>query len=232
MNRRSQLLGVWCGPLFLVLFGVGMVALAQFIPPPKANDSAREVVELYSDHNDRLQAGLVLMMIGAAFIAPWCAVISVQLKRIEGRHTPMTTTQTMCGAVLVLVIVLPVMVMLAASFRPGRDPGTTQALNDVAWLLFVMNFAPLMVQMLSIGVAALNAPDETVFPRWVGYFNVWCAVMLLPGSLIVFFKDGAFAWHGALEFWLAAVVFFGWMVVMTVALLQAVNRQAEAEPAG
>jgi hypothetical protein len=233
MNVTSQRLCVWSGPLLCLLFAIGLVALAQFIPPPTAHDSLTQVANLYRDHTDRLRAGLVLMMIGAAFFAPWSAVISVQLKRIEGKHTPMTYTQLACGAAMVIVITLPVMIMIAASFRPGRDPALTQTLNDLAWILFIMVFAPVMVECLSIGIAILAGGDQKVMPRWAGYFNMWCAVLLVPAVLIPFFKTGPFAWQGVFEFWLAALVFFGWIVVMTVVAYQAISRQAatEARPA-
>jgi hypothetical protein len=120
------------------------------------------------------------------------------------------------------------MVMIVASFRPERDPQLTQTLNDLAWIPFIMVFPPVMIQALSIAVAILNKPDQDVFPRWLAYFNVWCAVLFLPAVLIPFFKRGPFAWHGLLEFWLAAVVFFGWFAVMTVGLLGAIKRQGEA----
>jgi len=221
VSNRSQQLCVWSGPLFCALFAVGMVALAQFIPPPKAHDSAADVVKLYTEHTDRLRAGLVLMMIGAAFFAPWSAAVSAQLKRIEGHFSPLSYTQLACGAAGVLIVLLPVMIMIVASFRPERDPELTQTLNDLAWIPFVMVFSPVMVQQLSIGIAVLADHEQKVFPRWAAYFNFWCAVLLLPAVLIPFFKTGPFAWHGIFEFWLAAVVFFGWIVVMTVLLLKA-----------
>jgi drug/metabolite transporter (DMT)-like permease len=206
-----------------------MVALAQFIPPPTAHDTPAQVVALYSRHTDRLRAGLVLMMIGAAFFAPWSASISVQLKRIEGRHTPLTYTQLACGAVGVLVILIPVMVMIVASFRPDRHPELTQTLNDLAWIPFIMVFSPVMVQCLAIGIAVFtDAGEDKVMPRWAGYFNVWCAVLLLPAVLIPFFKTGPFAWQGLFEFWLAAVVFFGWVVVMSIVTIGAIKRQPAA----
>lgn len=226
MNRASQLWCAWSGVAFLVLFGVGMVALAQFIPPPRADDSAQDVVNLYFEHTDRVRAGLVLMMSGAGFIASWAGAISVQLKRIEGRFSPMAYTQLACGAANVLVVLLPVMVMIVASFRPTRDPQVLQALNDLAWIPFIMVFPPVMVQCLSIAGAILTAPQQRVFPRWLGYFNLWCALLLIPAVLIPFFKHGPFAWHGLLEFWLAAVVFFGWVLMMTIQVIGAVNRQA------
>jgi hypothetical protein len=222
------MLAVWSGPLFCVLFALGLVPLAQFIPPPTAHEGAAAVVRLYSQHTDRLRAGLVLMMIASAFIAPWSAVISVQLKRIEGRHSPMTYTQLACGAANVIVILMPVMVMIVASFRPGRDPQITQTLNDLAWIPFVMVFPAVMVQSLAIAIAVLANSEQHVMPRWSGYFNLWCVLLLFPAVLIPFFKTGPFAWQGVFEFWLAATVFFGWVVVMTVVVYGAVKRQALA----
>jgi hypothetical protein len=224
-NIRSQLLGAWSGFAFLVLFGIGLVALGGLLPPPRADDTAQEVVRLYTDHSDRLRAGFVVMMFAAALQAPWTAALTIQMKRIEGRFSPMSYTQLACGAVSVLVVLMPVMVMIVASFRPERDPQITQALNDLAWIPFIMVFPPVFVQMLAIAAAILNTPEQAIFPRWVAYLNGWCAFLLLPGCLIPFFKHGPFAWHGIFEFWLAAVVFFGWFLVMTFAMIGAIRRQ-------
>ena len=232
MNRNSQLLAVWSGPLFCLLFAIGLVALAQFIPPPTAHDTLAQIVALYGRHTDRLRAGLVLMLIAAAFFAPWSAVITVQLKRIEGRYSPMAYTQLVCGAVNVMVILFPVIVMIVAAFRPYRHPELTQTLNDLAWIPFVMVFSAVLVQALAIGIAIINGGDQDVMPRWAAYFNFWIAVLLFPAVLIPFFKTGPFAWQGALEFWLAAAVFFGWIVVMTVVVHGSVTRQAAVAPTG
>lgn len=165
------------------------------------------------------------MLTGAAFLAPWSAAISVQLKRIEGRYTPMTYTQLACGAANMLLVALTVMTMIAASFRPERNPEITRAINDIAWIPFVMAFSPVMVQCLAIAVPILQHSGQRVFPRWVGYFNVWCAFLLLPAALVPFFKTGPFAWHGIFEFWLAAVVFLGMVAVMSYAVVSAIKRQ-------
>jgi hypothetical protein len=223
VNRRLQLACAWCGPVFLVLFAVGMVPLAGFIPPPAANDTAREVVELYTEQQDRLQAGLVLMMVSTGFLGPWAAVISAQLRRIGEHVTALVYAQLATGTSLIIVVVAPVMVMIVASFRPERDPEITQALNDLAWIPFIMVFPPLAAQMMSIALAIFADEREQVFPRWLAYVNVWCAVLLLPAVLIPFFKDGPFAWHGIFQFWLAAVAFFGWMSVMSVCVIRAIR---------
>jgi hypothetical protein len=229
VNRSSQLACAWAGVLTLVLFGIGLGVLAQFIPPPRADDSLQEVVDLYTEDPDRLRAGLVVIMVAGGLFAPFAAGISVQLKRIEGRYSPMTYTQLACGAVNVLLIAMPVLFMLAAGFRPDRDPEVTQALHDLAWIPFVMAFPPVLIQQLSIAFAIFSNAEQQIFPRWLGYFNAWCALLLVPGALVPFFKSGPFAWHGVFEFWLAGTIFFGWIVVMTVMLFRAVRLQTNEQ---
>ena len=210
-----------------------MTLLAGFIPPPRADDTPIEAVQIYTDHLDRVRAGLVLMMVSSAFFAPWGAVTALQVKRIEGRFSPMAWTVIACTGANLVAIAFPEMIMLAASFRPERDPEITQALNDLGWLPFIMYFAPVLAQCLAIGTAVVSGNRPDVFPRWVGYFNLWIAVAFLTPVLMPFFKTGPFAWHGFFEFWVAAFVFFIWMIVMTVAVLGAIKRQAEASrPSG
>jgi drug/metabolite transporter (DMT)-like permease len=173
MNIRTQRLAVWTGPLLCLLFAVGLIGLAQFIPPPRADASLADVARIYSERTNRLRAGLVLMMLGAGFLASWGGAITTQLKRIEGAHSPMTWTNLACTGANVMVVTVPVMIMIAASFRPDRNPEITQALNDLAWIMFVMVFPPVMVQELSIAAAVFSHEGQKVYPRWVGYFNVW-----------------------------------------------------------
>jgi hypothetical protein len=224
-SRRTQLICAWCGPLFLLFFGLGMVPLAGLLPPPTAHDTAAQVVKLYTSHHARRQAGFTLMLVATGFIGPWVAVISAQLRRIGERVTALVYGQLVTGASLIFVVLAPVMAMIVASFRPERDPQITQALNDLAWIPFIMVFPPLAAQMVCIALAIFSDDAEQVFPRWVAYLNVWCAVLLVPAVLLPFFKTGPFAWEGIFQFWLAALIFFGWMAVMSVMLIKVVRAQ-------
>ena len=94
-------------------------------------------------------------------------------------------------------------------------------------MLIVMTFGPFFVQLMSIGLAILlDKNSRPVFPRWVAYFNIWVAVLFIPGVLITFFKSGPFAWNGILAFWLPLVVFFAWYFVMFAILLRVIKEQA------
>jgi len=231
VNRRIQLVCAWCGPVFLLLFGIGLVALAGFVPPPSANDTPQQAVRLYTEHHTRVQAGLSLMLFSTAFVAPWMAVICTQLKRIriDGIMT-LVYGQLIAGGAFLFVAIVPVMTMITASFRPERNPEITQALTDLAWIPFIMVFTTLLAQMAIVAAAVFLDPDEAVFPRWVGYLSAWCGVLLLPAVLIPFFKTGPFAWHGIFQFWLAATLFFGWFAVMSYALVRAIRSEPAAPP--
>jgi hypothetical protein len=170
----------------------------------------------------------MLFMVAGALTGPWAAAIATQMKRIEGEHSPLTWTQLGMGMIGVLLFLFPCFFMQAAAFRPYRDPQLTLLIQDVAWLPFIGAFAPAVFQCIAIGIACFRDAEERVFPRWLGYFNIWCALSFLPAALIYFFKRGAFAWNGVFCFWLPLSVFSLWFIVMFVMLRRAIIRQDEA----
>ena len=226
MNTKAQLFCAWCGVGFLVLFSIGWWFIAGYIPPMSPAMSANEVAAFYQENTGLIRLGMVITMFSAALSAPWVAVIAVQIKRIEGEFPALTYALLVAGAVGVVVLVVPPMVWTTAAFRPERDPELIMLLNDFGWLFFVMTFSPFFIQNLVIGLAVFSdKADAPVFPRWVAYFNIWVAILLIPGGLITFFKTGPFAWDGILAFWLPLLVFFGWFLVMFPLLLKAIKQQ-------
>jgi hypothetical protein len=161
-------------------------------------------------------------MVAGALTAPWVAAISTQLKRIEGERCPLTWTQLGLGMLGVLLFIFPTMVMQAIAFRPNRDPQLMLLLDDVAWLPFIGVFACATVQGFAIGFAIFQDKHEKVFPRWLGYFNIWVALLFVPASLIYFFKTGPFAWNGIFCFWLPLTAFGAWFFVMFPMLRKAI----------
>lgn len=229
MSKGVQKACAWCGPIFAVVFFAGML-IGGFLPPFSPHANAQAVADFYRDDTTLVRLGLFVMMVAAGITAPFVAVISVQLKRIEGAQSPMAYLQLVAGAVGVVAILVPVFVFTAAAFRPERAPVVTQALNDIAWLPFIMNIPPAILQCLAIGFAVLGDRRPTpILPRWVGYYNFWVAFLFIPGGLVTFFKTGPMAWNGVIGFWLAAVVFGSWFIVMSVVLLRAIRRSAASD---
>jgi hypothetical protein len=164
---------------------------------------------------------------GAALIGPFVAGISQQMKRIEGgRSTPLADIQLGLGMLMIVMFIIPCFLMGTAAFRPERDPELILALNDAGWLPFVGAFQCTFFQLLAIAAAVFQDREQRVFPRWLAFFNLWVAFLLLPAGLVLFFKRGPFAWNGLLAFWFVVVVFVAWFLVMFVELRKAVLREA------
>lgn len=228
VNVATQRLMAWCGLAFVVVYGAGML-IAGFIPPVSPDDSAAEVSAFYAENAGRIRTGMIVMLVGAGFTIPFFGVLTMQFRRIEDRFTALVVAQLVAGGIAVWVFTLPVIVFSVAAFRPDQNPDITQTLNDLGWFLFVWNFATVTFQALIIAALILSdrRPDP-VFPRWVAYLNIWVAIGFLPGALLTYFKTGALAWDGILAFWLAAALFFSWILVLFWATLRAVNSEARA----
>jgi hypothetical protein len=125
------------------------------------------------------------------------------------------------------------MLWQAAAFRPLESPDITQRFNDLAWLMFVGVVSTGALEAVVIGAAILLDRAETpVFPRWLGYFNLWIALLFLPAGLCVFFKHGPLGWNGLISWWMLLAAFGVWIVTMSVMLLAANTRQQQAEERG
>lgn len=224
MSNKVQIASAACGPAFAVLFTIGWWFIAGFVPPHAPLMSAAEVATAYSENTGGIRFGMLLAMFSASLTIPFAAVIAVQLRRIEGRSSVLAYTELAAGAVAVWILIIPAILWTAAAFRPDRDPQIILLLNDVGWLFLLMTFAPLLVQLVSIGIGVLSDPRESpLFARWVGYFNIWVAILFIPGGMITFFKTGPFAWDGLIAFWIPLGVFVAWFIVMFFVLVKAIR---------
>lgn len=215
----------------ILVFCIGFWWIGGMVPPPSPSWSATEVARFYADNVTSIRIGLVISLLGTGFGFPYAVAILLQVRRIEGRWSPLAFTQLGAGWTTPLLLGLPMFVMAAAAYRPERDPELTQALNDLAWLPFVGFAAPAAIQSLSIGLAILRDHRERpVLARWVGYYNLWLAVGFLVGALVMCFHTGPFAWNGVIAFWLALTIFGTWFPVMGYVLHRAIGEQ-EAEAA-
>jgi hypothetical protein len=113
------------------------------------------------------------------------------------------------------------------AFRSDRADDSTLLLNDMSWILLVMPWPPFMAQNFAFAFAILSDPRSTpLFPRWLGYLNIWAPIVFTPGAILQFFKSGPFAWNGIFVFWIPATVFVVQFTVNVIWLLKAINAEA------
>lgn len=229
LRARISRAATYCGLLFIVGFFVGWGLVAGFIPPPSPLKPADDVVAYFIDNQYRIILGCIITMGCVMFVAPFTAALVHQLRRIEGSTRILANVQMMAGAATISVATVSCLIFLVAAYRPQRDPQVTQMLSDFGFTTFIGPFAPGFVQCLVIAVAVFSdRRAQTIYPRWVGYFNLWVAVGFLPGPVLFFFLSGPFAWNGIAAFWIPAVAFGSWFLVMVYTTVNAINQELAA----
>lgn len=214
-----------------VIFFVGWIPLANFLPAPSPAASAETVQQMFSENALGIRIGMSLVLIIAGLFISFGAAIAVQTYRIEAKSQPiMTFIQLPTMAVSAAIAVFCSMFWQAAAYRPDETiPEVTQALNDIAWFTFLWPWVPFSLWCVAIAIPILqDTSARPAFPRWVAFLNLWSAFLFLPAGMIVFFKDGPFAWNGLLAYYLPLFVFFIWVVAMSVSLFGAIRSQDEA----
>ncbi|GGL10160.1 hypothetical protein [Nocardia jinanensis] len=232
MKRRSEIICTWGGIVFAVLFFVGFVLFARFLPPLSPNDSAARTAEIYRDNTNGIRIGLALCYFGTMAFLAFGAGITGQTRRIKGVASTLTILQTAAFAAASLLLILPITMWFAAAFRPDTQPAENiQIFNDFGWISFIAGFPPFVVWIAATGCAILSdSRANPLFPRWSGYFSLLMAfIQAAPPVLLVFFKTGPFAWNGVLSFWIPLTDFFVWFLVITALTLKAIDRKYEDE---
>lgn len=227
MNIRVQLLCAYAGYGFLVLYLLGFVVLARFVPPPDPGASAEHIAQMFRANTFSIRLGMWVCVSSGALLLAWGGAVAVQIKRMEGRFSPLTYTWVAANACVVIEFIYPNMFWSVAAFRPEAAPEFIQRFNDLAWLPWLGIVSTGIIQCCALGLLTLlDKRSEPIYPRWFGYFQFWCALGLSPAGLIIFFKNGPLAWNGLIAFWIAASVAFVWVVVTTHETASAIKHQA------
>lgn len=226
MSKRGQLICTWCGPVGFAAFGIGIMPLAHFLPPPSPAAGAEEIAAIYRANPVGILFGSAFLMLGVSLLMAFFAQWAVTLKRIEGENTPYMLTQVICAAFVSVLFFTPAIFWSVAAFRPERSAESIQLLNDISWIMLVIPAFPGFVQLMAIGLGVLSDPrPEPVLPRWVGYASLWVAVLFVPACVVALFKTGPFAWNGLLSFWVPAGITGLWAFGTVKPLLDSIARQ-------
>ena len=215
------------GPVLVVLYGVGILALCKFAPIPNPAWPAERLTAWIVDHKYSYELGCLFMLIGAGLLGPWGASHAVFTRKTEVRFPVLYITQIVSLAAAVAIFILISIFWAAAAFRAGQiSPEITQALFDLGWITFLWAGPAFYLWALSLAAGILwNPPEHQFFPRWSGWFTVVAVLSWSPGLIFVFWGSGPAAYNGPLPTWIALADYGVWMVVMTVVGWKAISRQ-------
>jgi len=224
MNSTAMRVFLWAGAVLVFNLILSQHIIIGFVPPPSPNLSAAQVAEIFRSHKDRIELGCIIQCMTWSFYGIWATPIVMMIRQTEGSW-PLFTFASLInlGCCSVFFILVP-MTWAVIAFRADQlDPMIIQVMNDWVWFDWLYTWPPYSVWMFIIAAAILlDRSERRLYPRWVGYFNLWCGLLIIPACTIGLFKNGPFAYDGFISFWEAAIVYFGWMVGMTIMTFRAV----------
>jgi hypothetical protein len=164
MERRIEQFCIWCGPLFVLFFGVGWL-VAGFVPPPSAADGPARVAAFYRAHRDGLRLGMLLAQIGAGCAIPFIVVLSRHIDRYIPGSAVLARIQSMAGTLLLFGLFVPIVAIATATDLQGHSPELLLVLNDFAFTMIIWAFVPATVEALAIGCAVLKHRSDSPSSR-------------------------------------------------------------------
>ena len=225
MTNRGLVFCAVSGPIGLLLFLMAMWPASHFLPPPAPGLTPIEIANVYRSHATGIKVAAMLQMCSIALLVAFYGGISALMRRIERNDPVWTYVQLGAGAMSLPPFILCGLLWAAAALRIERAPEIIQVINDFAFLFLVAPAPPATVQLFAVGFAILgDRSPQPVFPRWLAFATFWTAILILPGTLVVMFLKGPFAWNGLLGFWIPAIVFGLWSNIMAPMMIKAAKQ--------
>jgi MFS family permease len=219
---RHRKLGAWSGIVYVVLVFGGWAVLGRFlIPPLEPSADAETIAQFFQESTTSIRIGMLVLMLSALVAIPFSATVSGIIGEVEKRRGFLTYSAVLGGAGLMILTFYPAIFYLVAAFRPDRSPELIMLMNDLAWLQLIGGISVFLALPIAVAVTAfVDKSANPVFPRWMGYFNAWVVVLIVPDQLIFFFHSGPFAWNGLFGLWVPAGVFALWFIVTAAVIVR------------
>jgi len=219
MPDRHARWGAATGFLFVILTAVGF---AGFIGPdvPKLDDPATDWQTYFTDHQDRIQAGIFIASLGLLFLLWFLGSLRAALAAAEGGNGRLTAVAYGGGIGTFAVLLVALTGAAAAALRPGElDPNLTRALNDFGVLAGGPGAA---AGAALFGATAIVGYRHKPFPAPVAGFCALAAITAPLGYGMVFTDSGVFAGDGVLALFVPLIT----AIIATIGLSIALYRSA------
>ena len=226
---------IWSAPALFVIATVSIVVLMRLLlPAPHPAWSAERIAGVYRDNQIGILVGCFIFLAFCTLLVSWAAILIGQCRRIEGRYPFLIYAQMMYAVANFMIAIMVNVLWAVAAFRAHDiSPEITRALNDVAFFFFTFAWSPGAAWFLIVALTVFSDKSpQPLYPRWVGYFSLWCALLEVPAGLVAFFKSGPFAYDGLISLYIPLAIFFVWMIGLTVAMLKVQSRDELHAQAG
>ncbi len=212
-NLKHQIIGLWCAFIFTVLIALGWLGIAHFWMPAPADLGAEATKAFFTiTHHDGMLLGNSILTVACAFLVPGSVQFGLTLAEIEGPQPLWSMCAAISGCFIALIVFLNAGFWIGAAYRPAASADLVVALNDVAWMGFLLGWVFLSLQMVSTAIVALSDQRaQPMIPHWLSKLSIVGAVLLVCAGGPAFAQSGPFAYHGLLAFYMPMVIWGVWL---------------------
>jgi hypothetical protein len=216
----------WMGPVFMGVFIVFWGIMGHNIPPWNPDLPAETIATWFRTEANTIRIGMVMSMSFAVLYAVWGLAIGRVMMRIVPKDSILVDLQVWGAGLTVVPVLVSTSFWLTGSFRPDALPDNIlQMLYDMAWLLIDLAYSTTTVQLFAAGICFMrDRRTKPLVPKWLAWYGIWVGFMFIAECLMPFFKTGAFARDGILNFWIEFLIWFVWCPTLTYYILKAINR--------
>jgi hypothetical protein len=223
-EKRELWIGWWTLVVFYNLYGLLFFVIARTQPPPPPSLTPSEIVQWFGDRHHGLIYGYAIVFIVGGATAIMNATLAWTMRR-------MSVSRAFAYSYLVIyaLATLPGMLIMGVvctvgAMRPDRDPELMSWLYDFAFLSFEGTMGVFLIGSL-VWMVAVLLDRNRVFPKWFAYLNLCNALTEVVVAPAWIFKGGAFAWDGAIAWWINMGVFVTYTAVFLTLLRRMILRE-------
>jgi hypothetical protein len=223
----------WAGLAMLFISLFFWAVLGHNMPPFSPALDAQAFADEFRPRADMIRIAMTVMTMGGVMYMIWgvaMAKIMEPIERANNANNMLSTLQLWGAGMTSMFFIIGTAIWLAATFRAETmPPDVLLMLQDLGWMAFDISAPTASVQFAAFGICMLgDRRGPPLIPKWICWFAIYEAGGLFLLGLMPFFKAGAFARDGAINFWIVFLTFFVLMLVCSIAVLRAVPR-LEAE---
>jgi hypothetical protein len=226
LSKRIQLICAWCGPAFVLLYGITWCVLGHNYPPPNPMFTAQELVDnFYLKHQASILLGQSLSTATGILYMVWACQLTVQMWRRE--TTPILSLLQLCGGLLTTWVLIfpPALWAWCAEMAGTVNPELIKSVHFMAWYVYDMTYMVTTVEVIALFILVMaDKQKPALMPKWAASLALFSGLSFLPITFLPYFKSGPFALNGYWSFHVAFISYGLFAAVIGPYMAQDIKR--------
>ncbi len=214
----------WAMVVFYQLYGLLFFMVTRVQPPPPAWWDTSTIVQWFNGNHYGLIIGFGIVFLITGMLGAVNALLAYSMRRMSVSPVFAYSYLLIYSLAAVPGMLLTCVALVVGAMRPDRDPELISWLYDFAFMAFDGTMGVFLIGSL-VWMVAILLDKNRVFPKWFAYLNLCNALTEVVVAPAWIFKQGVFAWDGAITWWLDMVVFVIYTAVFITLIRKMIVRE-------